>query len=135
MIKELDNMTKIEIPLFITLPRKTKEDKKYFVNLNNYRNWHYIVNNQIKEKYKDQLFNNLTGLKLENKIKLHFILRPANKRRIDRSNILSIHEKFFCDALVAYGCIKDDNDNFIEETRYTTGEIDKDFPRVEIIIS
>lgn len=126
---------KIDLPLFVTLPRKTKADRKFIINLNNYRNWHYLVSNQIKESYKVSLHDKLSGIKFKGKIKLHFVLYQGSKRRVDRANVLSVHEKFFCDALTAYGCIADDNDNFIEETRYTSGQVDKENPRVEVIIN
>ena len=126
---------KIEIPLFVMLPRKTKEDRKAIINLNNYRNWHYIVSNQIKEKYKEMVQDKIKGVKFAGKIKLHFILYQGSNRRVDRANVLSIHEKFFCDALTECGCIIDDNDNFIEETKYSSGQADKENPRVEVIIS
>ena len=51
---------------------------------------------------------------------------------MDRSNVLSIHEKFLCDALTECGCIKDDNDSFLESSHYYTGNIDKENPRVDI---
>jgi Holliday junction resolvase RusA-like endonuclease len=67
-------------------------------------------------------------------ISLTFTLFKGSNRKIDRSNILSITEKFFCDALTTYGCIPDDNDEFISETRYRTGGVDTKNPRVEIEI-
>jgi Holliday junction resolvase RusA-like endonuclease len=124
----------IKLPLAVYLPRKTKEDKKIYINLNEYRNWHYIVSNQAKDIYKKNLESQLTDVKFDGKITLIFTLFRGDKRRVDRSNILSIHEKFFCDALTFYGCIKDDNDNFIEETRYRSGQVDRENPRVEVEI-
>jgi hypothetical protein len=49
----------ISVPLFVILPRKTKADKKYMLNLNNYRNWHYIVSNIIKQKFCEGLESSL----------------------------------------------------------------------------
>ena len=124
----------INLPLAVYLPRKTKPAKKIYINLNEYRNWHYQVSNQAKDIYKKDLESQLKGLKFDGKITLIFTLFRGDKRRVDRSNILSIHEKFFCDALTFYGCIKDDNDNFIEETRYRSGQVDRENPRVEVEI-
>lgn len=128
-------MIKIDVPLFVVLPRKTKADRKCYLNLNNYRNWHYQVSNQAKQVYCEGLESVLRSLKMGRGINLQFILYKSSKRKIDRSNILSIVEKFFCDALVNYGCIEDDNDDIIESTYYCTGGIDKENPRVEIIIT
>jgi len=105
------------------------------LNLNQYRNWHYINSNNAKRAYKESLKPQLENLKFDKPITLHFKLFKGSKRRIDRANVLSIHEKFFCDAMTEYGCIPDDNDEFIKETKYTSGSIDKDNPRVEITIA
>jgi len=124
----------ITMPLFIQLDKK-QQGKKYYINLNHYRNWHYMVNNNLKKKYAELLHEKLPNdIVFKNPIELTFILWKKDKRRIDRANPLSIHEKFFCDALVTYGAIPDDNDNFIVATHYYTGGIDKKNPRVEIIV-
>lgn len=125
---------KIDLPLCVYLERKTKADRKCIINLNNYRNWHYIINNQVKKKYKEEIEKKLIPLKFHEKIKLTFIYYKGSRRTSDRSNVLSIHEKFFCDALVECGCIEDDRDEYIEETHYYSGGLDKENPRVEAII-
>lgn len=125
---------KITSPLSVSLPRKTKADRKIYLNLNVYRNLHYIVNNQAKEIYNELMKPYLSGLKFKGPISLTFQLFKKTRRKTDRSNILSIVEKFFCDALVHYGCIPDDNDDHITSTNYLTGGIDSENPRVEIEI-
>jgi hypothetical protein len=127
-------MIKIEVPLYVTLPRKTKKDKKYMLNLNQYRNWHYIVSNQLKHRFCEALESSLRGLKLKDELDITYTLYKGSKRKIDRANVLCIIEKFFCDALTFYGCIPDDNDDYIKATHYLDGGIDKDNPRVEITI-
>ena len=126
---------KIVAPLFVLLPRKTKADKKIILNLNQYRNLHYIISNESKKKYKEAIKSQIEGLVFAEPLKLHFKLFKGSARKSDRANVLSIHEKFFCDALTECGVIDDDNDEFIKETKYTSGEIDKENPRVEISIS
>ncbi|WP_289146978.1 hypothetical protein [uncultured Megamonas sp.] len=56
------------------------------------------------------------------------------KRAYDVSNICSIHSKFFLDALVELGKLKDDNYNFLPIEVYTRGTPDKDNPRVDILL-
>jgi len=129
------NEFKFTSPLSVTLPRKTKADKKVLLNLNVYRNLHFMINNQVKEKYCDDMELQLSGVKFDRPIKIKFVLWRARGGRLDRSNILSVVEKFFCDALVHYGCIKDDDDNHIISTQYETGGIDREYPRVEITIA
>lgn len=127
-------MVKIDVPLYVLLPRKTKPPRKEIINLNNYRNWQHFLSNQVKQTYKDNLKNKLEGLVFEDKISLYFVLHMGTKRKVDRANVLSIHEKFFCDALTEFGCIPDDNDQYIDRTIYSSGCIDKKQPRVSIYI-
>lgn len=120
-------------PLFLILSTKPN-GKKYHLNLNQYRNWHFQVSNNLKRKYLDVMETQMSKVTFDSPIRLIFTLHRPDKRRVDRSNILCIHEKFFCDALTHYKCIKDDNDQFIVETVYRTGCIDKTNPRVDIQI-
>ena len=124
----------ISVPLFVILPRKTKADKKYMLNLNNYRNWHYIVSNIIKQKFCEGLESSLKGLKFDKKLDITYILYKGSKRKIDRANVLCVIEKFFCDALTHYDCIADDNDEYLSATHYYGGGTDKENPRVDVII-
>lgn len=121
----------VNMPLYIE-----KSGKKRHLNLNNYRNWHYQVSNYLKQQYKAIVNNEMQAYKLIRlkKIRLTFTLYKGDKRKVDRANVLSIHEKFFCDAIVELGFIQDDNDSFIESTHYYSGDIDKLNPRVEIRI-
>ena len=128
-------MTKFVSPLFVMLPRKTKADKRVALNLNVYRNLHYLVNNQVKQVYNELMAPQLEGIVFDKPIKITFTLYKRDKRRVDRANILSIVEKFFCDAMVKSGCIVDDNDDYILETHYKTGGIDKNNPRVDIVVT
>lgn len=126
-------MITIELPLAVILPRKTKANRKMIINLNNYRNWFYIISNQVKQLYKELLAPQLEWLKLECPLKLHFKLYHTEKKKIDRANVLCIQEKFFCDALVEYWVIPDDNDHFIKETKYTS--VISDTPKVTVTIT
>ena len=76
----------------------------------------------------------LAGMKYNPPIEIGFKLYKSSARHIDRSNILSIAEKFFCDSLVHYGCIPDDSDEYITRTTYETGGVDRINPRIEIEI-
>lgn len=132
---------KIISPLAVYLPRKTMKDKKYILNLNNYRNWHYIVSNKVKEAYNSYIGEQLIPFSVQlltkpyNKVSLTFKYFKGSKRKCDRANIYCIHEKFFCDALVHCGVIEDDSDEYIKQSIYLPVEYDKDNPRVEIEIN
>jgi hypothetical protein len=116
------------------LPRKTMPDKKVIINLNNYRNWQFHMNNQVKRAYKEIAEPKIQGLRFMLPVKLTFTLWKGTLRKVDRSNVLSITEKFFCDALVECGCLADDSDEYIHSTHYKTGGIDRDNPRCDIKI-
>ena len=120
------------MPLFIVVGTK-----KHHINLNKYRNNHYQLNNSIKQQYSDIASAKLFSYKNKNfsKIKLDFIYYKPTKAKRDRSNILSIHEKFFCDALTKMKVIPDDNDDHIKSSFYYSGGLDRDNPRVEIHIT
>ena len=122
----------ITSPLFIEMG--VRKIKRFHLNLNQYRNWHFQVSNNLKIAYKKIVLPQLQDLSFK-KVKLDLTLYKASKRKVDRSNVLCIHEKFFCDAFVEAGCLIDDNDNFLESTHYYTGGIDKINPRVEIKVT
>ncbi len=139
----------ISMPLYITkgfvckkrrrvLDKNGKpKPRKYHINLNNYRNWHSQLSNSLKIMYKEiavKKFDKLGLWQIETPIKLTFTMYRGDKRRVDRANVLSIHEKFFCDALVEESLLTDDNDEYITSSHYYTGEIDRDNPRVDIEI-
>ena len=48
-------MIKIDCPVYIIVPRKTKKDKKYAMNLGAYRNWKFIVSNTLKNTFSEAL--------------------------------------------------------------------------------
>ncbi len=128
-------MITISMPLCVRWG--VKKPKNFYFNLNNYRNWHYQVSNNLKKWYKETAHVALceSDLPRHNKlIKLEYVLWKGSKRKMDRGNVLSVHEKFFCDALTELGYIPDDNDDYIESSFFRTGGIDRENPRVDIII-
>lgn len=68
------------------------------------------------------------------KIGLMFTLYPGTRMLTDVANVCSVHEKFFADALVEFGKLPDDNYQYLPETGYRFGAVDKENPRVEISI-
>lgn len=130
---------KVIAPLYFDLPRKpTKKDPKsyrrYYLNLNNYRNWNPFVSNKLKQLYAEAVSDQIRGY-MFHKVDVKFTYYKADKRRRDKGNVLSIHEKFFLDALVHEGCIVDDNDEYVKKVQPIDGGIDKHRPRVEIEVT
>lgn len=120
--------------LFAPLMVARNKTKNVGLNLNIYRNAHFQVLNDIKRKYKAIIEPQIQNLPEFGAVRLTYILYPKTKRLCDISNVLSVHDKFFCDALVELGKLPDDDYRYLKNVNYRFGEIDKDNPRVEIII-
>lgn len=124
-------MLKFNLPLEIHISK----NKKFILNLNNYRNTHYQSLNKSKVNYSEEVKSILGDIQETfNEIKLKYTYYPKDKRKRDISNICSIVDKYFCDALVDLGVIPDDNFEHVKEVTYKFGEIDKNNPRVEVVI-
>ena len=120
---------KFTAPLYVEISGKKKT-----INLNYYRNWHRFIESKIKKEYQELIYSQLVNHKnlIIGKCRLIFTLYKKNRVQRDKSNFLSIHEKYFCDSLVEYGVLLDDSDDFIESTFYSKSIVDKNNPRVEI---
>ena len=119
----------------ISLPLSVKlRTKSYSINLNGYRNWHYRLSNDLKKAYKEYIKESIAGLPELNKISLTYTVYGRSARRFDTMNVISITSKFFEDALVEAGKIKDDNYDYIPEHHSYFGGIRKTNPRVDVII-
>lgn len=119
------------------IPLRVPKSKKKLIslNINNYRNIHYLLNNKIK-KYICKLVVEKCRGKTCPKPPLEFIYtiyRP-NKRKIDLSNVLSIVDKFVADGIVKAGLIPDDNIDYIKKVTYLDGGIDRINPRCDLEI-
>lgn len=124
-------IAKLTLPFYST----DTPGKRNCLSLNWFFGLHWARKARIKEDYQASVYDQVTNLDpISFQVELHFTLIPPNKVRRDRSNVLAIHEKFICDALVKNGVLKDDNDRYITKTVYTSGGIDKQNPMVELEI-
>lgn len=122
----------IESPLYIQLSR----NKKFILNLNNYRNMYFRTLNNSKIAYKatmkDQILDQLP-VPLD-KIAIQYKVFKGDRRRFDVGNVASIHQKYFEDAIVELGRLPDDRHENLPLTFFTFGGISTERPRVEITI-
>ena len=126
---------KITSPLFVDLPRKTKKDKRVYLNMNTYRNLHHRINNDAKIRYLEAIREQLDGLSILTPVEVTYKVLKGSKRRLDKMNVIAVTSKYLLDALTNLGCWEDDNDDHVKtETILPTG-LDRDNPRVEIIIT
>jgi Holliday junction resolvase RusA-like endonuclease len=127
-------MIKLICPLYITIERKTKADKKVFVNMNTYRNLHFQINNKVKVKYKELLREQLEGVKIKTPVEITYKVYKARNNMLDKMNVVSITSKYLLDAITQLGCWTDDNDDFVKTETIMPTELDRENPRVEVFI-
>lgn len=128
---------KIILPLSVTLPRKTKADKVFILNLNVYRNCHHMTLNQAKIAYAalvERAVADLFHEPIPPPLSFTYTVYAGSGRKFDLSNVLSVVQKFTDDALISVGFIPDDNYKIIPCIDYRFGGVDKNFPRVELEI-
>ena len=121
---------KIDLPLEVYYSK----NKKFILNLNNYRNAHYRILSNAKKIYADNLVNRISYPKYEEPVVLTYTYYAKSKRRLDVSNPCSIIDKFTCDALVKAEVLEDDSSKQIKQVIYKYGGIDKENPRCELVI-
>ena len=125
----------ISLPLVIFIPRKTKEDKLFALNLNNYRNAHHFTMNNAKKIMKEIVERIVEGVIFPDPPYIFsYTIYPESARKFDLGNVAPGIQKFTDDALVELGKIKDDNYKIIQEVHYYFGGIDKENPRADLNI-
>jgi hypothetical protein len=124
------------LPLSIVIPRKTKEDKVFILNLKRYRNTHHMTLNQAKANYKEavEAAAKELGELGPPPYKFVYTVYPSSSRAFDLANVLPIIQKFTDDALIELGVISEDNYKIIRSIAYEFGAVDKDNPRAELEI-
>ena len=122
-------------PLYIDIERKTMKDKRYYINMNTYRNLHHRVNGQLKKMYKEVIREQLEGVKIETPCEITYKVVKPTKRRLDKMNVISVTSKYLLDAITELGCWEDDNDDFVKTETVLPTEYDKNNGRVEILIN
>ena len=121
-------------PLFVMLPRKSKEDKKVLLNMNTYRNLHHRTSNDAKKKYSEVVSSQLNGLIIQTPVEITYKVYKASNRILDKMNVVSVVSKFLLDAITNNGCWEDDSDLYVKKETILPTELDRENPRVEIII-
>ena len=108
--------------------------KRFPINLNHFRNAYFHSINKSKILYKEIIQSQLGGLVFNPPLTITYTYYPPDKRLADLGNVLTIHSKYFEDALVELGYLEDDNYTFINQIIYKFGSLDRTDPRVEIDI-
>lgn len=117
---------KITLPIYLETGIKKK--RKHYLNLNLYRNMPFHQNNSLKKELKRVVMPSLPSkeeVEFE-QFELHYELFLPNLLKRDISNVLSIVDKFFADALVENGNVPDDNYEHLKYVTYRYGGMDED---------
>ncbi len=94
----------------------------------------FIVNNQVKKTYLESLRSQLEGLEIQTPVEIEYKVYKASKRLLDKMNVVSIVSKYLLDAITELNCWQDDNDKFVKKETILPTELDRDNPRVEVLI-
>lgn len=121
-------------PLYVDLPRKTKKDKRVYINMNSYRNLHFLVNNQVKKMYLEAVREQLEGVVIQTPVEVTYKVYKKTARRLDKLNVISVTSKYLLDAVTELGCWEDDNDDHVKTETILPTELDRDNSRVEVTI-
>lgn len=122
-------------PTFIDIPRKSKPDKRVYINMNTYRNLHYAVNNKVKKMYLDAVKSQLEGVKIVTPCEITYKVYKPTKRKLDKMNVVAVCSKYLLDAITELGCWPDDNDDYVKKETIMPTEYDKGNGRVEVVVS
>lgn len=107
------------------------------MNLNNYRNVHFTALNTSKKNYKKEVMKAFIGviqpLQLTS-FEINYVLFAPDRKTRDLANVLSVVDKYACDALVELHVLKDDSVDYLKRITFDYGGIDKENPRVEMTV-
>ena len=125
----------ITLPLFVTLPRKTKADKRIYLSQNVWLVTHHRVRTQVKELVRQVIRPQLASAeRLEGQISVSMELWTSNMN-CDLGNFCDVLSKICQDCVVAEDFMEDDTVKYIaRETRSFSG-VDKLNPRLVITYS
>jgi Holliday junction resolvase RusA-like endonuclease len=127
----MSKVQKYSVP--IKLEAGVSKKKTYFLNLNQYKRWHFQESNQLKRLFKVAVAKDIKQLApIEGKCKVTYTIFYPNKRKFDIDNIGTVVSKFNNDALTELNILEDDNYSVIVEIVFKFGGIDKDNPRCDV---
>lgn len=102
--------------------------------MNAFMNLHFIVKNNLKLIYIEQMKEQLSELKINGSVNISYQVFKQSNRKLDKMNVASVVSKFLLDTISHYECWEDDNDDIVKTETILPTELDRINPRVEIII-
>ena len=122
---------RFSVPLHVDMPTRKQPGRKWYLNLNRYRNTHFLVLAKAKRDYSKSV--EIPKFKADS-IKVTYWLYPKDARLTDIRNVTDVVNKFLLDAIVTKGYIPDDNYNHVCHGGDYFVKIDRDYPRVDVEI-
>lgn len=106
--------------------------KKFWFNINNYRNAHYRTLNKAKQIFTNWFFlQDIEIKKFKKPVEIKYYLHV--KKNADLTNVGTVVDKFLQDALVKRGILIDDNCKYVQRVAfYFMGYSKEGKVRVEI---
>jgi hypothetical protein len=109
------------------------KNKRVALNLNQYRNWHYLVNSKLKREFKADIKENLNFV-IKGAVEIQYKYYAPDNRKRDLMNVVAVVDKYFQDALVETGCIEADDMSIVKKVTARYLGIDRKNPRIEATI-
>jgi len=109
------------------------KNKRVALNLNQYRNWHYLVNSKLKREFKAHIKENLNFV-VKGAVEIQYKYYAPDNRKRDLMNVVAVVDKYFQDALVETGCIEADDMSIVKKVTARYLGIDRKNPRIEATI-
>lgn len=120
---------RLSLPLTVEMSRM-----KYRLNLNVYQRTNHYLLNSVKKKFYDEITPQLLDIPQLEKVELHYTYYPKTYHRCDVMNVGTVVDKFLCDSLVWANILRDDCYEVIPHITFRFGGVDKENPRVEVVI-
>jgi len=103
--------------------------------MNAYGNTNSFTNNEVKRAYLELIREQIGGKVIQTPVEITYRVYKASKRRLDKMNVVAVTSKYLLDAITECGCWIDDNDDFVKTETILPTILDRNNPRVEIIIT
>lgn len=132
---EGDEVFRVDVPLLVRIPRKTMEDKKATLNMNEFIGWCYRQRSVNKAQYYEDNKHLFEGVKIDGPVDVQFRLYKRQYNLVDKSNFFALVSKFVYDVMTKCEVWPDDNDDQIINECLLQTVTDPENPRAELIFT